>query len=68
MKVVNPLFRKQNNADTSAHACNCVCSITQGNHDSTHNDSWWFWNSSCGCGCDGTSANKNANHDKAVNM
>jgi len=65
MEVVNPLFRKQNNAVTAAHACNCICNVDSGNHDSGHRSGWWWGGGPCGCACDGSDTNKNANSAKA---
>ncbi|WP_339221353.1 hypothetical protein [Paenibacillus sp. FSL H8-0332] len=65
MEVVNPLFRKQDNAVTAAHACNCICNEASENHSS---GSWrgWVWGGGpCGCACNSTETNSNSNYDKA---
>ena len=67
MKVINPLNRKQDNLESAAYACNCVCSASANNHNSARWSVILPGGSTCGCGCNGTPANKNANSTKAKN-
>ncbi|MFZ2540062.1 MAG: hypothetical protein WAX04_14375 [Oscillospiraceae bacterium] len=68
MKVINPLFRRQDNDQTAAYGCNCVCNEASANHDDGRKKAWWWGGSDCGCTCNSTSANNVANTNKAAAM
>lgn len=61
VKVINPLFRKEEVTD-AAYNCACICHSSDGHADAS-SWSWLPWNS-CGATCrSGNTANFNANHD-----
>lgn len=64
IKVVNPLFRKEDNED-SAYNCACYCNVAEDNYDNGSAWTWLPWNS-CGCSCQsGDTTNQSANNSVA---
>lgn len=63
-KVVNPFNRSEQELDTTAHICDCICNVQLDNNDSGIWTSRLTFNLVCGCACNSKNKDNNNAKDK----
>lgn len=64
VKIINPFNRDEQEFDTSAHLCDCICNVQEDNHDSGIWVARLTLDLLCGCACNSTNKENNKNVDK----